>query len=111
MSQNTPLLSLTVLAAAAIVAERFVTLGGVTATAAGNSLGVSRSSAASGERFAADVIGTAIVTAGEAIAVDDEIEVGATGKAAVLGAGVKVARALEAASGDGERLEVLLIQN
>lgn len=53
MSQNISLLPLPVLATAAITNQRFVTAGGAIATAAGRALGVSRSDAASGERFTA----------------------------------------------------------
>jgi len=110
MSQFRSLLALTVAAAAAVTAERFVN-GGVHATAAGRALGVSRTDAADGEDFPVDAIGTAVVTAGGAIAVDAEIEVGTDGKAVTQSAGVTVARALQAAAADGDRIEVLLIPN
>lgn len=111
MSQNISLLPLMVVATAAITNQRFVTAGGATATAAGRALGVSRSDAASGDRFTADVLGTATVTASGMIAVDGQVEVGASGKAAAHSSGVVVARALEAASADGDVIEVLLIPN
>lgn len=104
-------LALSVMASAAITANRFVTGAGVTATAAGRALGVARSDAADAEVFPADVIGTAVVEASAAIAVDAEIEVAASGKAVTKAAGVTVARALEAAGADGDFIEVLLIAN
>lgn len=67
MSQNTPLLTLSTKATAALIALRFVTATGATATAAGNALGVSRSDAAIGEYAPVDVLGTTQVTAGGAI--------------------------------------------
>ncbi|WP_027670082.1 capsid cement protein [Rheinheimera baltica] len=109
--QKISLLTLTVIATAALTAERFVTGAGVTSTAAGNSLGVTRSDAAVGEAAPVDVIGTAVVVAGGAVAVDGLVEVGADGKAVAKTAGVTVGRALTAAAVDGDRIEVLLIPN
>ena len=111
MTQKISLLALTVIAAAALTAERFVTATGAVATAAGNALGVTQTSAASGQVVAVDVIGTAVVTAGAAIAKGAAIEVGTAGKAVTKSSGVTVARALQAAAADGDRIEVLLIQN
>ncbi|WP_445364401.1 capsid cement protein [Microbulbifer sp. ANSA003] len=109
--QSISLLTLTLAATAAISAGRFTAGDGTTASAGGNALGVSRCSAEAGEDFPVDVIGTAQVTAAGAIAVDDAIEVGADGKAATKSSGVTVARALQAASSDGDSIEVLLIAN
>jgi len=109
-TQNISLMSLTVAASATIEAHRFVTAAGVQAAAGGNALGVSRTEANVGEGVAADVIGTAIVEAEAAVAVDDPIEVGADGKAKVQSGGVTVARALQAAANAGDLIEVLLIQ-
>jgi len=110
--QSIPVLTLTRKATAAITAERFVSpTGGATATAAANSAGVARSNAAVGDVYPVDVLGTAIVVAGAAIADGAEIEVGAGGKAATKSAGKTVARAQQAAAGDGSRIEVLLIPN
>jgi len=109
--QYVSLLNLSILAAVAITAEHFVTAGGVLATAAGNTLGVARSDAAIGDRMPVDVIGTAIVTAGAAIAKGARVEVGAAGKAATHASGVAVGVALDAAAADGDKIEVLLIQN
>lgn len=111
MTQAISVLALSVTASTAITAERFVTATGAVATAAGNAFGVARSQAASGELFTTDVLGTAIVVAEEAIAAGALVEVGATGKAAAKSAGVTVARALQAAAADGDRIEVLLIAN
>lgn len=111
MGQSIPLLTLTIAAAAAITAERFVGHDGNPAAAAGNTLGVARSEAETGEDFPVDVLGTAVVEAGGAIAVGGAVEVGTAGKAAAQSAGVTVARALEEATADGDRIEVLLIAN
>ena len=111
MSSKISVLTLSILAAVVITAERFVTATGNVATAAGNAIGAATTSAAVGERFPADVIGTTVVTAGGAIAAGAAIEVGAGGKAVTRTAGVTVARALQAAAADGDRIQVILINN
>ncbi|MDP1696493.1 MAG: DUF2190 family protein [Xanthomonadaceae bacterium] len=111
MTQNVSILTLSLAVTAAITAERFVDLSGAPATAAGNAVGVARSDGAIGALVPVDVLGTAVVTAGAAIAAGAAIEVGATGKAVTKAAGIAVARALQAAAADGERIEVMLIPN
>lgn len=98
-------------ATAAINAERFVTATGATAAAAGNALGVSRSDAAIGQVFPVTCLGTAIVTAGAAVAVGAGVEADATGRAITLAAGKKLGTALQAAAAAGDRIEVFLIPN
>lgn len=109
--QSHPIFTRTLKAVAVIVAERFVSPTGAVATAAGNTGGVARSNAQIGEAMPVDVLGSAIVVAGGAIADGAEIEVGADGKAVTKAAGKTVARAMQAAAGDGSRIEVLLIPN
>ena len=109
--QNTSLLTLPVKCTAAVTRERFVTGAGAHAAAAGRALGVTQVDGAIGDIVNADTLGTTIVTAGAAIALDAAIEVGANGKAVTLAAGTKVARALKAAAADGDRIEILLIPN
>ncbi|HET8898101.1 MAG TPA: DUF2190 family protein [Rhodanobacteraceae bacterium] len=112
MTQKISLLALPVIAAAAIEAERFVTAAGAYPTAATSAFGVSTTKAASGELFGVDVLGTAIVTAGAAIAKNASLEVGSSGKAITrTSTNPIVAVALQAASADGDRIEVLLIPN
>lgn len=110
MSQFLSLLGLTRTASGAVSAQRFVGHNNAVATAAGNTLGVSRISAADGADMLVDVIGTAVVVADGAISEGDALEVGTAGAAAVVDAGIKVARALQDAA-DGEPCEVLLIPN
>lgn len=111
MSQKLALLTLSILATAVLTRERFVTAGGAVATAAGNAVGVADTDNAIGDLAPVTAIGTAIVTAGAAIAKGAAVEVGATGKAVTKAAGITVGRALQAAAADGDRIEVLLIQN
>ncbi len=110
MSQKISLLTLAIVATAVVVGERFVQ-GGATATAAGRASGVAATGAAIGETFPVDALGTAIVVASDVIAVNAAIEVAADGKAVTKSAGVTVARALQAATAAGDRIEVLLIPN
>lgn len=109
--QKYSILTLTVLAAGAVAAETFGTLAGATAAAGEPASGVFRTDATAGEPVPLDCLGTTVVVAGGAVALDEEIEVGADGKAVAHDAGVVVGRATQAADGDGDRIEVLLIPN
>jgi hypothetical protein len=102
---------LSVLAAAAIPANRFATRAGALPAAGGLALGVTRYDAAIGDMVAVDVLGTTIVECGGAVAADAALMVDASGKVVTLGSGGKqtVARALEAGAGDGAKIEVLLL--
>lgn len=106
-----PVLTLTLTAAAALTQFRAVSPTGAVATAAGNSIGIADTEAASGALVPVTVEGTAIATAGAAIAVGAALEVGTAGKLVTRSAGVTVARALTAAGADGDQIEVLLITN
>lgn len=110
---NISLLTLTVIATAAVVNNRFVTTAGAHAATAGAlPLGVTRSDGVSGDPIPVDVLGTAVVEAGAAIAVDATIMVTTDGKALTHdGDGDKhaVGRALEAAGAAGDLVEILLV--
>jgi hypothetical protein len=107
--QAIPILSLTVLAAAALTAHRFVTGAGAVCGAGGKALGLLHNDAASGDAVAATVVGTAIMESGAAIAKDAEIQSDALGRGITATTGPVLARALEAASGAGELIEVLVL--
>jgi len=110
--QSTPLLTLTIAASGAIVANRFVTPVNDQAVADENTLGVSRTAAADTESVSIDVLGTTVVEAGAAVAAGATLKSDANGKAITWAAsGAKVAIALEAAAADGDFIEVLLIPN
>lgn len=108
MRQSVSLLTLSVVASAAITESRFVTAAGALCAANGSAAGVSQSAAAIGAMFPVVVLGTAIVESGAAIAKDALLESDATGRAVTAVNGPVLARALEAASGAGEMIEVLL---
>lgn len=111
MSQNHSVLTLTLLASAAIVAQTLVDYTGATATAAGKAAGVARTSGAIGDPVPVDVLGTAVVLAGAAVTKGERLQSDASGNVVPLSAGVPVAVALEAASAAGQTIEVFLIPN
>ena len=111
MTQMISKLDLTIKATAAVTGERFVTAAGAPAAAAGNALGVARSDAQIGGVFPVTYLGTAIVSAGGAVAVGAGVEADATGRAVTLAAGKKLGTALQAAAAAGDRIEVALIPN
>lgn len=108
---NISLMTLTVIASAAIVANRFVTTAGAPCAAGALPLGVARSDGAIGDPIPVDTLGTALVEAGDVIAADAAIMVTTDGKALTHDAdGDKhaVGRALSAAGAAGDLIEVLL---
>ena len=110
--QNISLLSLPVTLTGTVAANRFVTPAGAQAVADSNTLGAARFGGVAGEKITVDVIGTAIVEAGAAITAGATLESDASGRAVTWAtAGGKVAIALQAASGAGVMIEVLLLPN
>lgn len=105
-------LPLTIVASATLVADRFITAAGAVPAADANVLGVVRQAAVSGDKVTVDVLGTAIVEAGAAVAVGATLKTDASGRAITwVTAGAKVGLALQAASAAGQFIEVLLIPN
>lgn len=105
-------LTLTALLTGTVAANRFVTAAGAQAGADANTLGVARTAGVSGERVAVDVLGTAIVEAGAAVAAGATIKADASGRGITwVSSGAKVGLALQAASAAGQFIEVLLIPN
>lgn len=111
MTQKISILTLAVIAAAALAAERVVGKDGNYATAGEAAFGVTTTSGEIGDRVPVDVLGTTIATAGEAFSKGDYLEVGANGKLVVHDAGIAVAQALQDAGAGGDRVEVLWIPN
>jgi len=107
-----PTLTLGITAAAALAQYQAVTAAGAIATAAGNAVGFTQTTADSGDRVPVTAGGTAIATAAGAVAVGEAVEVvGVVGKVDTLAAGVPIGRALTAAAADGDLIEVLVIPN
>ncbi len=111
MATEAPIYTITLSATGTVTKQRLVEVTGVHASAAGKAIGVSRVDAVAGDNFGAHTLGTSLVEAGGAIAVGATVEVGTNGKAVTLAAGVKVGRALTAASADGDIIEIYLIPN
>lgn len=111
-NQSISLLALPLTLSGTVAADRFVTPAGAQAGAGANTLGVARSAGVSGNKVTVDVLGTAIVEAGAAVAAGDTLKSDADGKAITWAtSGAKVAIALQAATAAGQKIEVLLIQN
>ncbi|GMU44161.1 MAG: DUF2190 family protein [Xanthomonadales bacterium] len=99
--QSRPLLTLTIAATATLTANRFVTVGGAVCGAAGDALGVARTSASSGDQVPVDVAGTAVVEAGGTIAAGQYVQSDADGKAVAASASaIKTAVIAGGAAGD-----------
>lgn len=110
MSQSIAVLVETIAAGAVIAAYRAVDATGNYPLAATRCLGVTEMGAdAVGDLMPVTTIGTAIVTVGEAVALDDALEVGANGVLMVKDTGVTVARARQVATGANQNIEVFLL--
>lgn len=112
---NHAVLTLHVVAAAALSAGRFVTTGGAVPAAGATCAGVTRSSAgAAGDLVPIDVLGTGWVEAGAAIAAGAAIETDNQGRAITKAAGVTLGRMAPgqaAATAAGQMVEIVLIPN
>lgn len=108
--QKSVIFAMTALACAAVSAHRFVgMLTGAHCAAGVKAQGVADAPAAIGEAFTVNVLGTAIVETGGAIAVGGPIKSDANGKAiAQAGAGEILGYAVTASTGDGQKIEALL---
>lgn len=104
-------LTLSVVAAAALSQYRAVTAAGAVPAAGARSLGVTDYAVAAGDRVSVAVLGTAIAEAGAAFAIDAALEVDAQGRFVTKNTGATVARALSAAGATGNLVEILLIPN
>jgi hypothetical protein len=113
MSQQAiSLLTLACVLSGTVSANRFVTPAGALTGADANTLGVARTAGVSADKVPVDILGTAVVEAGAAVAAGATIKSDATGRAITwVTSGAKVALALEAATAAGQFIEVLLIPN
>lgn len=108
-----PLYTLTAIADGALTGARFVTVEGARPDTLGQKvLGVARYAVADKAAATVDVLGTVLVEAGGAIAIDDDITTDDQGRAvAVTDTATQRtnARALTAASGAGKQVLALLL--
>jgi len=112
MNPSLPILTLTVIASAALQNARAVTQAGAYPAAGGLAFGITRTDGAVGDPVPVDVQGTAIVQAGATFSKDVPLMVGTDGKLiAHDGDGDKhaVARSMEAATAVDQLVEVLLV--
>lgn len=108
------LLSLSVMAAAAISADRFIGQDGNYPAPGGKAIGSATCDGVAGDLLPVDVMGVSQATAGAAFAKDVPLMVGVSGKlVAHDGAtgSIAVARSLEAATAVDQVVEVLLCIN
>lgn len=113
MRQATPILTKTLRLTGTVVAERFVTGAGAQTGAAGNAIGVTRTAGVSGDLVPIDMLGTAIVEAGAAIAANALVEADSSGRAVTRSAGVTLGRLApgEVATASGQFVEIILFPN
>lgn len=105
-------LTLTVPATGTLVANRFVTKAGAQTGTDGYAIGVCRTAASSGDKVTVDALGVVPVESGAAVTAGDTLKVDSSGRGITWAtSGAKVGIALETASGAGELISVLLIQN
>ena len=109
-AQYTPILTLTLTAAEGLAAHRFVTVAGQKATGTAIALGVTGTSAGTGEVVDVIVEGTAVVEAGASISKGALVTGDSDGKATTASSGTYVyGIALEDANA-GDLFEVLLVK-
>ena len=108
-----PIMTLTAVLAGTVAASRFVNTSLTLAGAGVNTYGVARTAGVSGDAVPVDMLGTAIVETGAAIAAGAAIESDASGRAITKSTGVTAARLApgESASAAGQFVEVILIPN
>jgi hypothetical protein len=105
-----PLLTLSLVATAAIAKYQAVGYDGAVAGAGEEIFGLATSDGASGEVIAADVLGTGLAIAGATVTAGQALEVGTNGRLIPLDSGTQVARVMPGSGGgDGDLIEVFLI--
>lgn len=107
---STPVLNKSIRVTADVSAYRFITWAGNVQTAGNQAAGPTRYAAKNGDLVDVVVLGTATVEAGGAISVGAEVMAGSGGKAYDWASGnTAVGIALEAATADGDLIEVFVI--
>lgn len=106
MKTEQPILTTTVLAVAELAGRRFATTAGAVPAAGAKVLGVTNAPYSAGEWAGLGVLGIFVVEAGAAVALDDDVQTDAQGRAITKAAGLTVGRALDAATAAGEFIRV-----
>lgn len=107
-NNSTPLLTQGIRAQTAIAVNMPITKDGEVTAAGGTCIGFSISPATAGARCPVAVQGSAIAVAGGAIAMGDNLQVGANGCVITHASGAIIGRAMNAASGVGDNVEVFI---
>lgn len=100
-------LTISILAAAALAKKRFVTAAGAVPAAGAWCPGVTNAGYDPGEQAGVDVQGVILVEAGAAVAAGAEVQTDAAGRAITKDAGVSLGRTFDAASAAGEFIRIL----
>lgn len=106
--QAYPILPLTIAATGTVAEHRFITSAGVYPGAGLLAFGVNRTTVASGDKACVDTLGTAIVETGGVISAMQEVQADSTGRAVASAGGVILGVALQASTGSGKFIEVML---
>ena len=106
--QAIPLLSLTLTAGGTLSANRFIDYDGTTPAAGAAAFGVTRSSASSGDSITVDVAGVVAVETGGVFAAGVEVQCDSSGRVVEASSGVTLGIALQASTGSGQFVMVLL---
>lgn len=107
MKTEHPILTASVLAAAALSRCRYVTNAGAVPAAGAKVLGVTNAAYDLGEQAGVGVLGILLVESGAAIAADADLQTDNLGRAITKDAGVYTGRAMDAAAGAGEFIRVV----
>lgn len=107
MQSEKILLATTVLAVAALSRMRLVNFAGGTCGAGARPLGVANAAYDSGEQAGVNTHGELLVEAGAAVAVGDEVQSDAQGRAITKAAGIGWGVARDAAAAAGDYIRVL----
>lgn len=105
------LLTLSVVATAALTQNRAVTAAGALPAAGARCIGFADYAGAVGDRVSVGALGTVVAEAGAAFAVGTALELDALGRVITKATGVTVGHALAAAAAAGQMVEILLIPN
>ncbi len=109
---STPLYTRSLVAATDLTARRFVTTTGQIPAGGGAVVGVTRTAAIAGDAVAVDILGSTLVEAGVAVAIDADLTTDALGRAvAITDAATQrcAGRAMTAVAAAGQVVEILLL--
>lgn len=108
MKTSITLAVMTIVAAAALTARRFVTTGGAVPAAGAWCPGIANADYAAGEAAGVVTHGVELVEAGGAVSVDAVVETDNSGRAVALSTGIGLGRALDASTAAGQFIRVKL---